>query len=1258
MSRSARSRLRLTLALTLALLGLAASVPAISAAETVNLTVDSLADSEGGSCAPEASCTLREAVNLVAEGEEAGGIVGGDVIIDFEVSGTIEIEDEYEIWLGVGVESLTLQGPGAGDLIIDGKGETRAFSLYEATADLTIAGLTVENGHVGGLAVDGDGGAALFLATGDVTLEDVRFTDNHIVSGRDGGAIDVEAGNLEIIDSEIDDNTTDSDLEGGSGGGINIGSSGSTVTLRGTVVEGNEADGSGGGIYLDEGNLVVAEDSLILENKAAESGGGLSLNQDGSHEAKVTDSVIAGNSATEWGGGILAETGSGGLQVETTTISGNKASEGGGIRVEGPTTIEASTLSDNEAWGSGSSGGGILVIEDSLLLDSSTVAKNGGGGIFAAGGETQIHASTIAANPNSNGDAGGIFANESATVKVRSSIVAENTGEGGGPADCAAEVVSEGHNILGTEDSGCVWPTGEGDQLGAAPLLGALADNGGPTETMAPAKFASPAINHGGNPVEHDQRAALRPVPQGEPAKTDVGAVEVQAPFNLAVPSISADPDLVEGALLTCDPGTWDDDTVTDSLYSYLWLADALVIGNEATYELDEADAGREIVCRVTVDNGATSTSATSEPIELQPGAVAIEPASQNFGGRKVGSGPGTAKAFTVKNTGGAAVGIVNATSSEATQFPIDAAACIGETLSPGDECTIEARFSPNASGAQSSTLSVLSDLPTATASITGTGTVGAVAISPTSFDFGSRRIDSGPSAAKTFEVTSAGTEAVTIGSASIPTSVDFAIATDGDECAGETLDPGEKCTVEVVFDPVATGAKTASLSVSSDVPTATAGLGGTGTEPGLSISPTSFDFGSEPVGAGASAAKTFEISSTGSAPNTIGTPTIAGADESEFAIPGDGDECAGETLDPGEECTVEVVFDPGSSGAQTAVLSVPSEVPTATAQLSGAGTLPGFSANPSELGFGSHQVGSEEVRTVTISNPGGAPASIDAVEITGADAAAFGLPTSGDECSGEELAPSATCTVEVGFMPAAPGAASATLEVDGDAPGTVPLSGTGVAKPAPPAPIPASASLLGAGPLTGNGDGAVPLTVSCASPGGAPCQVSLALSAGGGALGSWSGTLAPGASTAAEVALSAAGRKQLGSKGRLAATATLSVAGGTGATVPLTVLAPPAPGLKLKSAKRIGNSVHFKLTCAGYAPRCKGKLTLTDGSAKLAAGKVSLAKGGGPLVLALTPAGRRLLEGDPRAQLRAELIAKDPVYQRTTRAEKKLRLS
>lgn len=1217
---------RYALALALAFAALLCSAPAALA---VTLTVDSLGDGEEGSCSPTSGCTLREAVNLVAEGEEEGEGIGGDVTIDFGVEGTIEIEEELELIFGEGVESLTIQGPGEEKLTIDGQDETRVFETLEG--EVKISGLTVEKGHVSGLAIDGDGGAALFVDGGDVTLEDVRFTDNHIEGERAGGAIDVEGGDLTIVDSTIDHNSTDADISG-PGGGINVDSSESTLTLRGSEVAYNLAEGAGGGIFQDEGDLLV-ESSRIAHNESTSghAGGGIAAEPDGSHTTKILTSTIETNLAGSEGGGIYADTGTGGLTVRDSTINENVGFPGGGIRTEGP-----------------------------ALIESSTMTANSNGGLEARSDETEVRASTIVGNHSGNSVAGGLIAmngfSDEIEITVRSSIVAGNTGAGGEPFDCTAEVASAGHNILGTLAGGqCTWPAAEGDQLGVAPQLGPLADNGGPTETMAPALPTSPAINRGGNPEPTDQRGETRPVPSGVEF-TDVGAVEVQAPVNDVPPSIVHSGDLIEGSELTCEAGSWDTDSVAPD-YSFTWLLDGGEQASGSSYELQASDAGRELSCEVVVDNGATTASATSEPVELQPGAFVLEPSSFDFGSRNLGAGPGGGQSFTLKNGGGTGVSVTGASSTDPTQFPVEASGCEAIVLAPGGSCTLEVSFAPTASGSQSATLSATGNVPTATAALSGTGTLAALAVSPSSHDFGSHRVGSGPSAAQLFEVTNTGTGATTIGQVAIGASgeVEFAIPADRDECSGVTLAPTESCSVEAVFEPNAAGPASAALAIPSEAPTATATLSGTGTMAAASVTPSSFDFGAQAIGAGPGAAKDFELTSAGSEPISLGEVTASG----EFEVLAAADECSGETLEVGESCRVEVAFDPDSLGEGHGSLSVIADGPTESAELVGTGVSdPAFAAVPAELGFGSQALGTSVVRTVTIANTGGAPANVDSVEIAETEAA-FSLPSGGDSCSGTELAPAATCTVDVAFSPSAIGAATATLEVAGDAStANVPLGGSGVAKPGPPAPAPASASLLDGGAPTANASGAVPLQVACASPGGAACEVTLTLQAVGSSLGAWSGRIAAGADQIAAVPLSAGARKQLGAKGRLAAEAVLSVAGGIGSSTPLTLRAPSPPILKLKSAQRVGDSILFKLSCGGYAARCKGKLALSKGATRLAGGELSLAKGGGEKVLGLTAAGKRLLEDGARPRLLAKLSVKDPVYQRTTTVKTALRLS
>jgi hypothetical protein len=75
------------------------------------------------------------------------------------------------------------------------------------------------------------------------------------------------------------------------------------------------------------------------------------------------------------------------------------------------------------------------------------------------------------------------------------------------PNDCDTQVASTGRNLLGVPE-GCGGFTGPGDLVDVDPVVGALGDHGGPTETI-PLLAGSPAIDAGGSSgPETDQRGS------------------------------------------------------------------------------------------------------------------------------------------------------------------------------------------------------------------------------------------------------------------------------------------------------------------------------------------------------------------------------------------------------------------------------------------------------------------------------------------------------------------------------------------------------------------------------------------------------------------------------------------------------------------------------------------------------------------------------------------------------------------------------
>ena len=107
----------------------------------------------------------------------------------------------------------------------------------------------------------------------------------------------------------------------------------------------------------------------------------------------------------------------------------------------------------------------------------------------------------------------------------------------------------------------------------------------------------------------------------------------------------------------------------------------------------------------------------------------------------------------------------------------------------------------------------------------------------------------------------------------------------------------------------------------------------------------------------------------------------------------------------------------------------------------------PDISVSPVSFDFGNVNVGSTSApRTFTISNIGDADLEIGTISITGTDASEFSIQN--DNCSGQTIVPSDTCTVDVVFSPASEGAKSADLSIPSNDPDENPvniaLSGTG----------------------------------------------------------------------------------------------------------------------------------------------------------------------------------------------------------------------
>jgi len=218
-----------------------------------------------------------------------------------------------------------------------------------------------------------------------------------------------------------------------------------------------------------------------------------------------------GDATSSATGGALRNQGK--LILEHVTIRANTAGQGGAIynASAGDLHIAASTLYDNN-----SAKGGAIVNRGSANLINTTVADNQAGSLAGAllnAGTCNLIHCTIAENRSDTG--GGIV--NAGTLTLTNCLLADNQ-----PDNCLLETppYSRGGNL----DSGHSCQLGRLDISGLDPLLGPLADNGGPTMTMA-LPPESPAVDGGIelDGIVSDQRDAPRPTRRG----MDSGAYEL-----------------------------------------------------------------------------------------------------------------------------------------------------------------------------------------------------------------------------------------------------------------------------------------------------------------------------------------------------------------------------------------------------------------------------------------------------------------------------------------------------------------------------------------------------------------------------------------------------------------------------------------------------------------------------------------------------------------------------------------------------------
>jgi hypothetical protein len=263
-----------------------------------------------------------------------------------------------------------------------------------------------------------------------------------------------------------------------------------------------------------------------------------------------------------------------------------------------------------------------------------------------------------------------------------------------------------------------------------------------------------------------------------------------------------------------------------------------------------------------------------------------------------------------------------------------------------------------------------------------------------------------------------------------------------GSDCGW--VETGSKCTVWVRFAPGSAGARAASLAVRlKEGPEATVALSGTGVVPQLSFSPASLDFGIQRLNQGGS--ENLQVTNSGEAGARIGSVGTEGKDSNNFWI-STNDCWNGRWLAPGESCWLQVNFNPWNINQYEATATVVANNVPFSATLLGTGGEALLAPETNPVEFGSAALGGEgRLRTIVLRNEGNLGGAFFIAVIAGGDVGSFELVD--ENCTGEEIAPGATCVAHVRFDPTGFGTKVARLAMFGDSSGgaMVFLRGEGV---------------------------------------------------------------------------------------------------------------------------------------------------------------------------------------------------------------------
>lgn len=430
--------------------------------------------------------------------------------------------------------------------------------------------------------------------------------------------------------------------------------------------------------------------------------------------------------------------------------------------------------------------------------------------------------------------------------------------------------------------------------------------------------------------------------------------------------------------------------------------------------------------------NSALSFALAGTATAVPTGTLSPQTASLGFGSVQMGSAPTMPEVLT--NTGSASVTITGATAT-GTGYSLTGMT-MPMTVAAGGTATFSVKLTAQSAGAASGNVAVTSNASDATLNIPLSATVvtaGSLTSSPASVGFGT--VQTGSSTPSTVTLTNSGGSSITI-SAATATGTGYSLS---GMTVPATITAGKTATFTVTLAPQTAGTASGSAVITSNASNGTLNipLSATVVTAGsLTSSPASVSFGT--VQTGSSTPSTVTLTNSGGSSITISAATVTGTGYSlsGMTVPA--------TITAGKTATFTVTLAPQTAGAASgsAVITSNASNGTLTIPLTATVTAPGsVNPTPASASFGNVVVGSSQLLSETLKNPGGSSIVVSQATITGSAYTISGLTLPLTLSSGQSF------TFGINFAPTTTGTNTGSLLIVSNAavPNlTLALSGTG----------------------------------------------------------------------------------------------------------------------------------------------------------------------------------------------------------------------